>query len=163
MRRRLALAIALAAATPTLAAAADASWVFRPSEFSHDRATERRVVQFAAKVPAYAPNDPTYHESGYRHNRSVLRGPGGSADRLHIVQTWGAGEAIRPYGEWLFPYRAGATPYGPWGNPGGPWTMPFGSWQNPYGLGRLPHPPWPHWPYYSPYGNPPGYRGPLGP
>jgi len=86
-----------------------------------------------------------------------LRGPDGSADRLHVVETWGAGDAIRPYGEWLFPYRAGATPYGPWGNPQGPWTMPFDSWVNPYGLwNRSPL----SSPYPVPYGTSPGpYRG----
>lgn len=148
MRRQLAKALFLSAAAILWAGRAEASWIFRAAKYSHDPTGGRRVDQYAPKAPAYARNDPTYFESGYRHTRSTIRGAGGSVDRMHIVQTWGAGEAIRPYGEWLFPFRAGATPYGPWGNPGGPWTLPFGSWVNPYGLGRLPHPPWPHWPYY---------------
>lgn len=105
--------------------------------------------------------DPTYMQSGYRHYRSSIR-VGGSADHVHVVQTWGLGELIRPYGEWLYPFRAGATPFGPWGNPQGPWTTPFGSWINPYGLGQLPNPPWFFPPYPVPYPVPyaPGMPGP---
>jgi len=140
-------------------ATAQESWLFRQGRYSHDPAGQR-VAQYAPKAPSLAPVDPTYLQSGYRHRQSRLRGPAGSADRLHIVETWGAGEAIRPYGEWLFPFRAGATPYGPWGNPQGPWTMPFDSWVNPYGQ-------WNRYPLYSPYAAPYGrpggaYRGGRG-
>ncbi len=121
------------------------SWIFRPSYFSDDPQTGQRVTQYAQETTPYRRDDPTYLESGYRHQQQMLIGPGGSADRLHIVQTWGMGEQIRPYGEWEFPYRAGATPYGPWGNPQGPWTLPFDSWVNPYGLMQ-------HWPNsFTPY------------
>lgn len=130
--------IAAAAACWLTAVAANADWTFAPSYYSHDPATGERVAQFAPEDPAYAPVDPTYMRSGYRHNRTTLRGLGGSVDRLHTVETWGEGESIRPYGEWERPFRAGATPYGPWGNPQGPWTSPYGAWVNPYGLGRIP-------------------------
>ncbi|KKK85024.1 hypothetical protein LCGC14_2777440 [marine sediment metagenome] len=143
MKRHLVLLAAMAV-TSAAAVRADADWIFQRSTFSHDRTTGKRVDQYAAKKVSYARNDPTYLESGYRHKRTVLRGADGSVDRLHVVQTWGAGEAIRPYGEWQRPYRAGATPYGPWGNPQGPWTTPFESWSNPYGQ-------WNRFPY-SPYG-----------
>jgi hypothetical protein len=143
MRRHLAFVIAAAAITPAFAAPAKAeTWLFKPTTFSHDPATGARVNQYAPKKPAYVVADETYLQSGYRHMRFSLRA-GGSADRLHVVQTWGAGEAIRPYGEWQYPFRAGATPYGPWGNPQGPWTMPFDSWVNPYGQwNRVPYAPW---------------------
>ncbi len=160
MRRHLALLIALSAVARAAVADAETSWIFKPSRYSHNPATGVRISQYAPKAPAFAPADPTYLQSGYRHIRSTIRGAHGSADRMHVVQTWGAGEAIRPYGEWQFPYRAGATPYGPWGNPQGPWTLPYESWYNPYGLGQLRHPPWPHLPSYPsqavPYGVPPG-------
>jgi len=167
MRRHLVVAIALPAFVLVLAAAdhscgavpAAESWLFEPSTFSHDPATGARVNQYAPNKPSYVRSDGTYLESGYRHVQFSLRA-GGSADRLHVVQTWGAGEAIRPYGEWQFPFRAGATPYGPWGNPQGPWTMPFDSWVNPYGQwNRFPYLPW--GPGDSqPQG--PGYRPPWG-
>ncbi|NQU21895.1 MAG: hypothetical protein HQ567_11485 [Candidatus Nealsonbacteria bacterium] len=159
MKRHLALLIVSAVVLATFAAQSRAGWIFLPSKYSHDPVTGRRVNQFAPKQPSYANVDPTYTRSGYSHKRMTLRGPDGSVDRLHLVETWGAGDSIRPYGEWLRPYRAGATPYGPWGNPSGPWTTPFGSWGNPYGLGKLPHPPWPHYSGY-PYrggGYGPGY------
>lgn len=126
------------------------SWIFQPSYFSHDPGGQR-VAQYAPPQPAIFRGDPNYLQSGYRHNRISIR-VGDTSDNLHIVETWGAGETIRPYGEWLRPFREGATPYGPWGNPQGPWTTPFGAWANPYGLGRLPNPPW--WGY-------PGYASPL--
>lgn len=153
MRWHLVTAIALPAFALTLTLPARAeSWLFKPSTFSHDPATGARVNQYAANRPAYVLSDGTYLQSGYRHMRFGLQS-GGSADRLHVVETWGAGEAIRPYGEWQFPYRAGATPYGPWGNPQGPWTMPYDSWVNPYGQ-------WNRYPYL-PGGS--GYFRPFGP
>ena len=140
------------------------SWIFQPSYFSHESAGDKRVAQYTPEPTSYSREDPTYLESAYRHNQIVIRGADGSADRTHIVQTWGRGESIRPYGEWLFPYRAGATPYGPWGNPQGPWTMPFDSWQNPYGLlQHMSNPGWGAGSYQSgpgpgsPYGGTPGY------
>jgi len=154
MIRQLVLAIVLPVIALVFAAPADAGWIFKRSTYSHDPVTGARIDQYAAKKPAFAPADPTYLQSGYRHIRSSIRGAHGSADRLHLVQTWGAGDAIRPYGEWQRPYRAGATPYGPWGNPQGPWTLPFESWYNPYGLGQIP---WSARPPYGPYGYSPGY------
>jgi len=168
MKRHLVL-LAAVAATSASALHARADWIFRRSTFSHDRTTAKRVDQYASQKVSYTRNDPSYLESGYRHNRSVLRGADGSADRLHTVQTWGAGEAIRPYGEWQRPYRAGATPYGPWGNPQGPWTTPFESWINPYGQwNRYFYAPWGHgglghgpgiahpYPQKTPHGSPHG-------
>lgn len=163
MRRHLALVVALPTVGFIGITAAEASWIFRPSYYSHQPAGAQRVAQYAPVRTPRVRIDPTYQQSAYRHNRSTIRGADGSVDRLHIVETWGAGEAIRPYGEWERPFRPGATPYGPWGNPQGPWTSPFGAWVNPYGLGRLAYPPWGSWypspyrpPYAYPYGNPPG-------
>ena len=168
MRRHLAFLIAAAAVAPAAASEMQPSWIFKPSTYSHDPATGQRVDQYAAKDPAYVRLDDTYQQSGYRHIRSNLR-VGGSADRLHVVQAWGAGEGIRPYGEWQRPFRAGATPYGPWGNSQGPWTMPFDSWINPYGSWNQPY--WGQgyqrgggYPPATPYGSAPGspHGGPHG-
>jgi hypothetical protein len=147
----------------------DTSWIFQRSYFSHDPDTGQRVDQYEPEQVSYYKDDPTYIESGYRHYQFELLGRGGTADRLHVVQTWGLGDLIRPYGEWEFPYRAGATPYGPWGNPQGPWTMPFDSWQNPYGLlQHMQNPGWGAGPYQNgpgigmPYGGSPGYGSGYG-
>jgi len=115
-----------------LATAARADWIFESSFYSHDPATGQRTTQYAPPAPSYARFDENYLQSGFRCSESTV-GSGNNADHLHIVETWGAGDRIRPYGEWLYPYRAGATPYGPWGNPQGPWTLPFDSRGNPYG------------------------------
>ena len=151
MRRHLALVVAVSAVGLAVIGRAQAdSWIFRRSSFTHDPVTGDRVVQFARPRPLRPPGDGTYRQSAYRHHRSTIRA-GSSADHTHVVQTWGEGERIRPYGEWQRPFREGATPYGPWGNPSGPWTTPYGSWGNPYGLGKLPNPYWhflPHTPYY---------------
>ncbi len=128
----------------SVAAASETSWMFQQGYYTHSPITGKRVAQYEPEKPSYVTIDPTYQESGYRH-QLIQNG----TDWLNLVQTWGAGTAIRPYGEWEYPYRAGATPYGPWGNPQGPWTLPFDSWQNPYGLNRQP--------YYGPWR--PGYGG----
>lgn len=140
MKRLLLLTFVLC---PALARA-EGSWIFRPSTFSHDPAGGERVNQYAPEKTPYARVDPTYQQSAYRHSRSGLN-VDGSFDYQHIVETWGDGANIRPYGEWLYPYRAGATPYGPWGNPAGAWTTPYGpwpSWPSPYPMPRpmLPQP-----------------------
>jgi hypothetical protein len=140
------------------------SCIFRRSYFTHDPETGQRVAQYQAEQTTYVREDPTYQESGFRHQEVYIRGADGSWDHEHVVKTWGDGENMRPYGEWEFPYRAGATPYGPWGNPQGPWTLPFDSWQNPYGLGRLPYQqPWPVGPNQPPYQQNAPYRGSYGP
>lgn len=154
MIRHLAFVTVLLAGAPL--AAAEADWIFKPSYFSHDPTTGRRVTQYAPGKTPYARVDERYLQSGYRQQRIRIGG-----DNIHVVETWGAGEVIRPYGEWLRPFRAGATPYGPWGNPQGPWTSPFGSWSNPYGLGQLPSPPW--FPYGFPSHPGPPHGGPPHP
>lgn len=133
--RVLALVAILSVTAPLGAQAEEDSWIFRASYYSHSPVDGQRVAQYCPESPSVVRFDPTYQESGYRHNESNIR-VGTSADHLHVVQTWGMGDAIRPYGEWEFPFRAGATPYGPWGNPQGPWTLPFQSWQNPFALGQ---------------------------
>jgi len=122
-------------------------WNFQRSRYSHDPRSGEMVTQYAQKEPSYVLVDPTYRRSGYRHRRLNWRGPDGSADRLHLVDEWGAGREIRPYGEWQRPFRAGATPYGPWGNPQGPWTTPFESWINPFASWNW----YPYYPYYPHY------------
>ena len=150
----------------------ETSWIFRPSYFSHDLDSNQRVAQYEPERTTYYRDDPTYMESGYRHYEYEIHGPGGAADHLHVVQTWGLGDLIRPYGEWEYPYRAGATPYGPWGNSQGPWTLPFDSWVNPYGLlQQMQNPGWGPGPYRAgpgagsamPYGGMPGYGASNGP
>jgi hypothetical protein len=163
MKRHLVLPVALSAfALASCSPAAAQSWIFQRSTYSHDPATGERLIQYRHEKRSYLRDDDTYLESGYRQIHVGLLGADGSYDHTHVVQTWGLGELIRPYGEWQFPYRAGATPFGPWGNPSGPWTLPFDSWQNPYGLGKLPNQP--YGPYYSPNGGGygPGVGGPAG-
>lgn len=146
MRRQLWLALVLGVVAGA-DRASGASWMFLPGYYTHSPTTGERVNQYAPPAPAYARYGEEFLQSGYRHEH-IQNG----RDNTHIVETWGAGEWIRPYGEWQRPYRDGATPYGPWGNPQGPWTTPFDSWVNPYGLGKLPYG---QGPYYqpSPYPN----------
>jgi len=134
MRLHHAIFFVLSSFIVPAAQASDVSWIFRPGYYTHSPVTGQRVAQYEPERPSIVPTDPSYQESGYRHQLIQL-----GADRLNLVQTWGEGTAIRPYGEWERPYRAGATPFGPWGNPQGPWTAPFDSWQNPYGLNRQPN------------------------
>jgi hypothetical protein len=134
MRLHHAISFVLCFFLASAAAASESSWMFRPGYYTHSPVTGKRVAQYEPERPSYVSVDPTYQESGYRHEFFQS-----GNDIVNIVQTWGAGTAIRPYGEWEYPYRPGATPYGPWGNPQGPWTLPFDSWQNPYGLNRLPN------------------------
>lgn len=157
----LAATVLAAGVISTTSQAGQGDWAFKPSYYSHDPASGERVAQYAPAEKAYADID-NYRRSGYRQQRIRIQSPGGSADNIHLVETWGEGEFIRPYGEWLRPFREGATPYGPWGNAQGPWTLPFESWVNPYGLGNLPTPPWVHWQSYSmPHPSPSPYPSPT--
>jgi hypothetical protein len=154
MKRHLGL---LAAIVLAGAAAAHAeSWVFRPSYFSHDPVSGQRVAQFAQPAPSYIRTGENYLQSGYSHN-TITIGSGNNAQHLHVVETWGQGDKIRPYGEWLYPYRPGATPYGPspYGAGYGPGQFgpsPYGP--SPYGFGGNPY--GPAMPPYGYGGNPSG-------
>ena len=149
MRRRLWLTLTLIVLAHASRAQGD-SWMFLSGHYTHSAATGQRVNQYAPPAPSYARYGEEMLQSGYRHEH-IQNG----RDNTHIVETWGAGEWIRPYGEWQRPYRDGATPYGPWGNPQGPWTQPFDSWINPYGLNRLPY-----GPYYGSAPYPQAYAAP---
>jgi len=159
MMRHLAFASTLAVGM-LLVSTVEGDWAFKQSYYSHDLTSGQRVAQHSPGETPYARVEPNYQQSAYRHQRIRIGGPRGSADNIHIVETWGEGESIRPYGEWLRPYRAGATPYGPWGNPQGPWTLPFDSWVNPYGLGQLPYPPYPYGGGHQPYSGSPSQAMP---
>jgi hypothetical protein len=129
MRRHHTIIFVLTAMIAPAAKASDVSWMFRPGYYTHSPVTGERVAQYEPERPSIIPTDPTYQESGYRHQVIQL-----GTDNLNIVQTWGAGTAIRPYGEWERPYRPGATPYGPWMTP-----YPYRAWPTPYGANRPPY------------------------
>jgi hypothetical protein len=136
MRRHHTIVFVLTAMIAPAAQASDVSWMFRPGYYTHSPVTGERVAQYEPERPSIIPTDPTYQESGYRHQVIQL-----DTDHLNIVQTWGAGTAIRPYGEWERPYRPGATPYGPWMNPY-PYRAlptPYGPNRSPYGYGANPY------------------------
>ncbi len=134
MRLYLVPAILFAALTPP-AVAADFSWVFRPSYYSHNPASGERAIQYSPENPAYFRIDPTYQQSAYRHVQDSIV-VGDSSDHLHIVETWGRGDEIRPYGEWLYPFRPGAAPYGPgWYGPSRFGPRRDRGWDNYQGFG----------------------------
>jgi hypothetical protein len=141
MRRHLVLATAVTIALCGSRTTQADSWIFCPSYYTHDPATGERVAQFAPGVTPSVAIDPTYQRSGYVHNETTLQ-VGESADHTHIVETWGQGASIRPYGEWLYPYRPGATPYNPGGPARGPWNNLPGAMANPYGVGPTPYAPY---------------------
>jgi hypothetical protein len=131
------------------------SWIFQPSYFSHSPQTGERVAQYAEPAVAYARGGENYLQSGYRHNTIDMPGANGGGDHIHVVETWGLGDQIRPYGEWLYPFRPGAVPYGPWGYPQGP----RGALPNPYGSMQG----YPSYPYANPYGAGYGPGAGIGP
>jgi len=88
-----------------------------PSYFSHDPKSGKRIDQFAEPDPAFVYENPTYMKSGYRHQRSTIRTPGGGFDQFHVVEEWG--RPVRPYGEWQRPFRPYSVPYQLWGEPYG--------------------------------------------
>jgi hypothetical protein len=171
MKLQVAWTVALAAVAPLCATADETSTIFAPARYTHSPETGERVAQYCPEAPAYCLIDDTYLESGYRHNETVI-----GLDHTHIVQTWGRGDSIRPYGEWLYPYRPGATPYSAWGNQPGPWATQFGSRHDQFGQwnrGNQQGPQWPNqpqqgWqpmppPNWQPGGPPaPGGANPLG-
>jgi hypothetical protein len=127
------------------------SWMFLPAYYTHSPVTGQRVAQYEPERPSYVVVDPTYQESGYRHEFYAV-----GNEVSNVVKTWGAGTAIRPYGEWEYPYRPGATPYWSWGN--SLWAQPYGSWQSPYGFNGQQNF---YSPGYGPWQPGYGYGGPI--
>ena len=73
------------------------------------RRRAKRITQYSPLPNVYVTEDPTYQESGFHYTQQILLGPNGSVDGYHLIQSWGRGDQIRPYGEWEYPYRAGGT------------------------------------------------------
>ena len=162
MRQHLVWIAALAALAPSGARAEETSWIFSRSAYTHSPATGQRIAQYRPEQPSCLRYDDTYQESGYRHNLITI-GSGSNADRTNIVQTWGLGLAIRPYGEWEYPYRPFATPYtyGGYGGFPNPGMTPYNAWQNPYAAGVMQRGYGPNYgPYPQSFGPPGGL--PLG-
>ena len=77
------------------AAASDVSWIFLPGYYTHKDG--HRVAQYEQPKPSYVTVDPTYQESGYRHQSF---GCGG--DTYDIYQSWGTAPAYPPYYPWPY-------------------------------------------------------------
>ena len=78
----------LAYAAPLPAPQGD-SWIFAPSQFTHDPDTGARVAQYAQKVPVEPLPDQRAVTSGYVRKRTVLQGPNGSNATYYQVQNYG--------------------------------------------------------------------------
>ncbi len=67
------------------------SWIFRPSNFTHDPETGARVAQYERIQPVEPLEDERNVTSRYRRVRTNLRGADGSTDSTYEVQAWGNG------------------------------------------------------------------------
>ena len=167
MRQHLVWIAALAALAPAARRRKRPSWIFSRTAYTHSPVTGQRIAQYCPEQPSYLRYDDTYQQSGYRHNLITI-GSGDNVDHMNIVETWGLGLAIRPYGEWECPYRPYATPY-TWTGYGGypnPGMAPYNAWQNPYAAGQgvtgPNYRPYPQF-YGPPGGQPSGqFNGPGG-
>lgn len=135
-----------------------ADWINAPSYYTHDPQTGERVNQYAPIPKVYVFQRSDYMKSGYRHNRSSLRGGDGSFDIIHLVEEWG--RPVRPYGEWEFPYRPFSVPYNQWGPPPPVNVFPGGGWGGP-GWGGAPGWGWGGGPGWD-FGTWGGFYGPNG-
>ncbi|TWT86924.1 hypothetical protein Mal64_37540 [Pseudobythopirellula maris] len=87
---RLGLLAAAATVLHADASHADtASWVFRPSHYSHSPETGERVGQYAQVAWVEPLDDPRDTVSRYRTTRTRLRGANGSNDTWYEVQKFG--------------------------------------------------------------------------
>lgn len=128
-----------------------ASWVFRPSTYSHDPMTGARVAQYAQHDPVEPLDDPRLVTSRYTRNRTTLRGADGSVQTTYEVQSYGNDRGgldaqwERFHDAWRQSYLTGSyyqrspAPYGGgYGHPGyrhhgGPGYSGPGYWGPGYG------------------------------
>ncbi len=83
MRLHLAIPFLIAIIFSSIVAASEVSWMFQPGYYTHSPITGKRVAQYEPDKPSYVTIDPTYQESGYRH-QLIQNG----TDWLNLVQTW---------------------------------------------------------------------------
>lgn len=67
------------------------SWMFKRSTFSNDPQTGARVAQYARHDYVEELPDPRLVTSGYRTNRTTLRGTNGSYETFYEVTSWANG------------------------------------------------------------------------
>ncbi len=91
MKLRHAITFALILFLVSAAGGSEVSWMFRPGYYTHSPITGKRVAQFEPDTPSYVSYDPTYQESGYRH-QTIQAGN----EWVNIVQTWARGPRSGP-------------------------------------------------------------------
>lgn len=67
------------------------SWMFKQSTFTNDPQTGARVAKYARHAYVEELPDPRLVTSGYRTNRTTLRGTAGSYETNYEVASWGNG------------------------------------------------------------------------
>ena len=150
MKLHLVFIAALIALAPAASRADEASWIFAPAQYSHSPTTGQRVAQYCPESHGLHLGRRHLHgKHPYRHSTMSIQ-VGDTSDHLHIVQTWGQGMAIRPYGKWEYPFPHWRHALWPLGQPARAMDIALrllGG--NPYGLGQLPNS---SGPYPQPYG-----------
>jgi hypothetical protein len=74
----------LAGATP----AGAASWIFKPSYYSHEPATPIQIGRQSAGGPVFTRPWGEYVRSGYRHVQSTIGPSGAGYDHTHVFESW---------------------------------------------------------------------------
>lgn len=159
LRRSLTVcSLAVSLTVGPLDAAAQGSWAFAPSAYTHNPATGARVTQYARHEPVEGLPDPRQTVSRYWRTRTNLRGADGSQDTIYEVRSFGNTlggfdaqrergfdaqletlDALRPFRFNPYLFFGGmqgfgyGTPGYPAAVPGTPVPAPQGAFTNPNG------------------------------
>ena len=134
MRLHHAIFFVLSGLLAPVAQASDVSWIFRPGYYTHSPATGQRVAQYEPERPSIVPTDPTYQESGYRHQTCAswhrLAEPRADLGRGHSNPAlWRVGVSLSRRGNAVWSLGQSTRPL----------DAAFDSWQNSYGMNRQPY------------------------
>jgi len=64
------------------------SWIFQPSYYSHDPATQVRIGPAPRNGPYYTRPFGAAVNAGYRHLNSSIRVGGQTSDHVHLFESW---------------------------------------------------------------------------
>ncbi len=86
--KRFCYSLLLLAALAPCSSASAQNWIFRPSYYTHDPATDVRIGRQFSTGPVFTRSQGDYVKTGFRNVRSTITTQGQTYDNLQVWESW---------------------------------------------------------------------------